>query len=94
MVRGKFQDTSWFLFQGKASGVSFDPQTGKLIGVSDIAKKSFTDRLEWQIYQLHIGNFGGIFVKILYVLIGLTPGFLSVTGAMLWLKRKNKIRHK
>lgn len=92
LVRGKFDHTDWFLLQGKASGISFDPQTGKLIEVSDIAKKNFSDRLEWQIYQLHIGNFGGIFLKIFYVLIGLTPGFLSVTGAMLWLKRKKKIR--
>lgn len=38
---------------------------------------------------LHFGNYGGIPLKILYCLLGITPGFLSVTGFLLW-----RIRHR
>jgi len=94
LVRGKFGQTSWFLFQGKSSDVSYDQTTGKQIQESRIENKNLFKRLDWQAYQLHIGSFGGLFIKIFYVLIGLTPGFLSITGATLWLKRKNKIQRK
>jgi len=42
-------------------------------------------------FSLHIGSFGGIFVQVLYVIVGLTPGLLSVTGFMLWYRRKSKM---
>lgn len=88
LVRGKLEATTGLLLQGKASSLSFDPDTGRLIELADVDKKSLADRFEWQVYQLHIGNFGGMFVKIIYVLVGLTPGLLSITGAWLWYKRK------
>jgi uncharacterized iron-regulated membrane protein len=39
---------------------------------------------------LHFGAYGGMWVKVLYCLLGLTPGLLSVTGFVLWWKRKKK----
>ncbi|KIC92682.1 PepSY-associated TM helix domain-containing protein [Flavihumibacter solisilvae] len=36
---------------------------------------------------LHFGNYGGIPLKILYSLLGITPGLLSLTGFLLWRKR-------
>lgn len=94
IVRGKFAQTSWFLLQGKSSDITYDQISAKQTGQSRIESKTFSKRLEWQIYQLHIGSFGGLFIKIFYMLIGLTPGFLSITGAVLWLKRKNKVHRK
>ena len=38
---------------------------------------------------LHFGNYGGILLKILYSLLGITPGLLSVTGFVLWRKRNS-----
>jgi uncharacterized iron-regulated membrane protein len=43
--------------------------------------------------QVHYGQYGGLPVKIIYFLFGLTGGLLSVTGFLLWLKRgRNKSR--
>lgn len=38
-------------------------------------------------YPLHIGAVGGILVKWLYVILGLAPAILSVTGTIIWYRR-------
>jgi uncharacterized iron-regulated membrane protein len=40
--------------------------------------------------QLHMGKYGGWFIKLLYGLFGITGAVLSITGFMLWRKRKNE----
>lgn len=40
--------------------------------------------------QIHFGKYGGLTLKIIYFLFGLTGGVLSVTGFLLWIKRKRK----
>lgn len=94
LVKGHLPSTSFFLHQGKASSISFNAKTGELIKVSDIDRQAFSDRLEWEVYQFHIGNYGGNLIRWLYVIMGLTPGLLSVTGAMLWWKKKEAKRSK
>lgn len=39
---------------------------------------------------LHFGNWGGLPVKILYCLFGLTPALLSITGFMIWMRAPKK----
>ena len=41
---------------------------------------------------LHLGDFGGVFVKIIYTLTGLMPLGLFVTGFWLWARKKFKKR--
>ena len=38
--------------------------------------------------QVHFGQYGGLVVKIIYCLFGLTGGVLSITGFLLWYKRR------
>jgi uncharacterized iron-regulated membrane protein len=38
---------------------------------------------------LHFGSYGGFWVKVLYCLLGLTPGVLSITGFVVW-RRKGR----
>lgn len=40
--------------------------------------------------QLHMGKYGGWFIKLLYGLFGITGAILSITGFSLWLKRKRR----
>ncbi len=42
--------------------------------------------LRW-FYYLHFGNFGDWEVKALWVVLGLAPPFLFVTGALMWWNR-------
>lgn len=39
-------------------------------------------------YALHFGNFGGTTLKIAWVILGLVPGVLFVTGLLMWINRK------
>jgi uncharacterized iron-regulated membrane protein len=74
------------------NSIYFDPQTGNLASINRIAKENLWNRIEATFYSLHIGTYGGLTIKVIYVIIGLTPGFLSITGFLLWLRRRK--RHK
>jgi uncharacterized iron-regulated membrane protein len=43
--------------------------------------------LRSSIRSLHLGNFGGWPVKALWVVLGLAPAFLAVTGVLMWWNR-------
>ena len=47
---------------------------------------------KWQSISgpLHFGNYGGLPVKIIYSILGLMPGLLSITGFYVWQKRRQK----
>lgn len=92
LVRGHFSQTLFFLYRGKASHVAFDARTGAVKAISDIDEQPAGRRFDWGVYQIHIGHFGGDGVRWLYVLLGLTPGLLSITGAWLWLRRKRVLK--
>ncbi|MCF0065296.1 PepSY domain-containing protein [Dyadobacter chenwenxiniae] len=81
-VRGytKGQPKLW----GIGNAVRMDQQTGDLIEISRLSEKPLGERVEATFFPLHVGNFGGLAVKMLYVLIGLTPGLLAITGFLLW----------
>jgi uncharacterized iron-regulated membrane protein len=45
------------------------------------------DKIVRWVYYLHFGNFSGWRVKALWVLLGLAPPFLFVTGTLMWWNR-------
>jgi uncharacterized iron-regulated membrane protein len=86
IVYGEIVGQSSF-FGKELNKVVTDVQSGKIVEMNNAKNASFTDRMESLVFPLHAGTFGGIYVKILYVLIGLTPGFLSLTGFLLWYRK-------
>lgn len=40
--------------------------------------------------QLHMGRFGGMGIKIIYFVFGLSGGLLSITGFLLWRRRRKE----
>ncbi|HMK04197.1 MAG TPA: PepSY-associated TM helix domain-containing protein [Ferruginibacter sp.] len=62
--------------------------TGNLAGTRFINEIDASDRYDIINSQLHMGKFGGAGIKIIYFLFGLAGGFLSITGFLLWIKRK------
>ena len=75
------------LFAG-GNSVQFDGQSGQFLSQTTFEDLSLWRQIKATFYPLHIGNFGGLALKILYVIIGLTPGLLSITGFLLWWRRK------
>ena len=87
-VRGytKGQSKIW----GSGNSVRMDAQSGELLQINRFAEKPLGERIEATFFPLHVGNFGGLPVKLLYVLIGLTPGALAITGFLLWWRRAGR----
>ncbi|MEP1446009.1 MAG: PepSY-associated TM helix domain-containing protein [Paraglaciecola sp.] len=44
-------------------------------------------------FPLHFGNFGGIFVKSIWAILGLATALLPITGLMLWIERGLNAQH-
>ncbi len=87
-VRG-YTGSQWKVW-GAGNSVKIDQQNGKITQLVRLEDKSLGERVESTFLPLHIGNYGGLPIKILYVIIGLTPGLLSLTGFLLWWRRVRK----
>lgn len=90
-LMGKFENDP-FYYGKYNSRFNYDGASGKLL-----TSEKLKDQTSWKKWQgithpLHFGNYGGLPIKIIYSLLGLTPGVLSVTGFLLWKKRAAKIR--
>lgn len=73
--------------------VLIDPRSGEVIGTLDMRTLSPPDafRRRWFI-SLHVGEYGGVPMRLLYVVIGLVPVGLAVTGLTVWwLRRKGRL---
>lgn len=86
------QSGGGFLTSPYGSTVMFDQETGAVTAVKDLRKAGAWAKIEDTFRPLHYGNFGGLPVKILWSLGGLTPGVLAVTGFLMWWKRRNLTR--
>jgi uncharacterized iron-regulated membrane protein len=53
-----------------------------------LSQKTFREKLEGMVFPIHSGVYGTIWIKILYSIFGLTPGLLSITGFLLWWRKK------
>ncbi|KAA0992159.1 PepSY-associated TM helix domain-containing protein [Dyadobacter aurulentus] len=72
---------------GSGNSVRIDQYTGELVEIDRLGEKPLGDRIQATFFPLHVGNFGGVAIKILYVIVGLAPGLLAVTGFLLWWRR-------
>jgi len=69
-----------FFGGGDASSVTFDPRTGGLLGAVDERSASFPGNIIPAFWALHVGSYGGAFIKMLYAIFGLVPGVLAISG--------------
>lgn len=70
------------------NSVSLDPQSAKLTALQRFEDLGFWSKLESSFMPLHTGSFGNAALKMLYVLMGLMPGLMSITGALLFFRRR------
>ena len=72
---------------GDAELVSVDRRSGTILASHSSAELPVAVRAVIMLRPLHYGTFGGNFTKILWVIFGLTPTFLFVTGILVWRQR-------
>jgi uncharacterized iron-regulated membrane protein len=68
------------------SNVDLDPVTGEIVQLQLATQRTMGEGFLVWLNALHFGNFG-VAVKILWVLLGLTPAILGVSGALMWWNR-------
>ncbi|SHM06611.1 Uncharacterized iron-regulated membrane protein [Chitinophaga jiangningensis] len=71
-----------------ASSVYFDNKTGNIQKIAAIHNAKLADKFAAIVPQLHFGNYGGLPLKIIWSLFGLAPGLLSISGCLIWYRRK------
>lgn len=64
--------------------VYIDQYTGQVIRVTYHRDLPWPIRLTRDIYPLHFGTFGGTFTRILWIITGLAPAALYITGVLIW----------
>ena len=67
--------------------VHVDPSTGALLRVDRHAERSAAQRMLRAMFPLHAGTFGGLTTRILWLLLGLAPLTLLVTGSLMGWRR-------
>jgi len=67
--------------------VHMDPATAKVLQVEGTREWSLSERIMLATYSIHFGDFGGVYSKALWVVLGLTPAVLAVTGCLMWWNR-------
>jgi uncharacterized iron-regulated membrane protein len=67
--------------------VYIDQYSGQVIRMNYHSELSWPVRLTRDFYPLHFGTFGGDFTRILWVVVGLAPALLYVSGVLMWWNR-------
>jgi uncharacterized iron-regulated membrane protein len=85
---------STFDTNGTYGVMNFDQYNGKLLNSADMGRAPFAIRALFYIRPLHYGSFAGTPSKVLWIVVGLTPGALFITGFLMWWRRAsiNKAR--
>jgi hypothetical protein len=84
--------TNAFIHSKKLADVVSLDSNGTVVKTRLVNENSPSDYYDIVNSQLHMGRYGGWGVKIIYSLFGLSSGLLSITGFLLWRKRKKRSR--
>jgi hypothetical protein len=82
--------TNAFIHSKKFADVISVDSSGAVFKTRLVNENSTADYYDIVNAQLHMGKYGGWPIKIVYSLFGLTSGILSITGFLLWRKRRLK----
>ena len=72
--------------------VVLDPQSARVLRVECFREQPLGVRVIRFMVPLHYGTFGGTATRILYILLGLVPPLLFVTGCVMWWNRAARKR--
>jgi uncharacterized iron-regulated membrane protein len=67
--------------------LAFDQYSGKILSDIDSRRLGFAMRAVLFMGPLHFGTFAGHWSKIAWILTGLSPALLFITGFIMWWRR-------
>lgn len=68
--------------------ISLSADSAKVVKQTLFTNAPLSVKWDAAVKPLHFGNYGGIPLKVLYSLLGLTPGALALSGILIWYRRK------
>ena len=71
---------------------SFNTDNGEFTETSLYQHQDQSGKIRCWIYSVHVGNWGGMFTRILTFIAALLGAALPLTGYYLWIKRLIKVR--
>jgi uncharacterized iron-regulated membrane protein len=74
------------------SRVFLDQYSGEVLRVENALEAPLANRILNALFPLHIGIYGGLAMRILYIFIGLAPTVLFITGFALWWSKTYAVR--
>jgi uncharacterized iron-regulated membrane protein len=77
-----------FIHSRKFADAVFLDSAGRMASTAFVTGIKPEDRYDIINAQVHYGRYGGLPVKILYSLFGVSGGLLSITGCILWVRRR------
>jgi uncharacterized iron-regulated membrane protein len=78
-----------WLWGETASYVEYNSASGQAIKVFKESELGIGEKIEYALYTLHYGQYGGKAIKILYSFFGLAGAIITITGFLLWWRRKS-----
>ncbi|ARD22602.1 PepSY-associated TM helix domain-containing protein [Shewanella japonica] len=74
------------IYQGSnAEYINTQANFGRLEGI--------TGKILDAMFPLHFGNFGGVFIKAIWAILGLSTALIPISGIMLWIERGMNAKH-
>lgn len=77
-----------YIHSRKFADAIFLDSAGAIAKTRFVTEISAGDRYDIINSQLHMGRFGGMEIKIIYFVFGLSGGLLSITGFLFWWRRR------
>ncbi|MCW5259390.1 PepSY domain-containing protein [Verminephrobacter eiseniae] len=75
---------------GSTARVEFDAATGLLKNLRDPRSRGFWSQVDSLMEPLHFGDFGGLALKWLYFMLGLSAALLALSGTLIWLDMRQQ----
>ena len=79
-------------FGNQRASYSFNTDNGEFTETSLYQHQDKSGKIRGWIYSVHVGNWGGMFTRILTFIAALLGAALPLTGYYLWIKRLIKVR--
>ena len=69
------------------STIYLDRYSGEILQADSVNSATLANRILNLLYPLHIGSYGGIYLRLVHAIAGLAPIVLFVTGVLMWRQR-------
>ncbi len=93
VINGPFED-DYFFNNIHYNKILVNYKTGHIEEIIKISEKSLSYKADSLVSPLHFGQFAGFIGKLIYAIIGISGPALSITGFIIWYKRKKGKRNK